>query len=85
MAITTVQQVVMMMVMMIDDQLHDDDDDDYYHNYQANNLCDLGIERDTLLELCKNFKQIPQVVFLLIGDFGKTPNWRLAKPSQGSI
>ena len=59
-----------------DNQLHDDDDD--YHNYQANNLCDLGIERDTLLELCKNFKQIPQVVFLLIADFGKTPNWRLA-------
>ena len=45
-----------------DDQYHDDDqqhDDD--HHYQANNLCDLGIERDTLLELCKNFKQMPQV------------------------
>ena len=56
MAITTVQQVMMMiniimMVMMI-----------IVIIFQANNLCDLGIERDTLLELCKNFKQIPQVV-----------------------
>merc|ERR1719192_2468977 len=29
---------------------------------QANNLCELGIERETLVELCKNFKQIPQLI-----------------------
>ena len=39
-----------------------DDNDDQHHHHQANNLCDLEIERDTLLELCKNFQQIPQVV-----------------------
>ena len=32
---------------------------------QANNLCDLGIERETLLELCKNFQQIPQVLVMI--------------------
>ena len=39
---------------------------DYQHHHQANNLCELGIERETLVELCKNFKQIPQVSFLVI-------------------
>lgn len=47
-----------------DDGLNDNDHDlDAYHDehHQANNLCELGIERDTLLELCKNFEQMPQV------------------------
>ena len=39
---------------------------DYQHHHQANNLCELGIERETLVELCKNFKQIPQVSFLVM-------------------
>ena len=49
-----------------DDDGGEDDSDKSWLFVQANNLCDLGIERETLLELCKNFQQIPQVIVMVM-------------------